>query len=179
MAKAIRNMVVSELKSRYRDVNMCLVVNYSGITSSQANDIRSELRTNAVRMRVVKNNLASRALKDVGKEGVAKHFQGPVAILHGDADPVVMAKKVLEFKAKVPKFILRGGYLNGRVLSDQEVIALSKLPDRKALLGMVVGTLAAPMTGFVRTLNQITTQFVRVVQQVKEKKEKEGGAPAS
>lgn len=180
MAKVIRNMIVSELGAKLKDVNVCLVVNYKGITSTEAIDLRTDLRVNHVRMQVVKNNLAAIALKGVGREAIAKLFDGPSAIWHGDIDPVAMAKKAVEWRAKNPKVVVRGGYLNGRLLTEQEVVALSKLPDRKALLGMVVGTLAAPMSGFVGALNQIATKFVRVVQQVKEQKEKAGGgAPAA
>lgn len=180
MAKKIRNMVVTELKNRFKGMDMCVVVNYTGVSSAEASELRSELRKEKVLMRVVKSSLAAIALKELGKAGVSETFKGQVAILHGGDDPVITAKKVVEVRSKQPKLALRGGYLNGRVLTDQEVIALSKMPDRKAMLGQVVGTLAAPMAGFVRTLNQITTKFVRVVAAVQEQKAKAGdGAPAA
>ncbi len=179
MVKAIRTLIVDELANKLGDLDLCLVVNFKGISSLEAIELRSDLRVNQLRMRVVKNNLAAIALKSKGKQEIAKLFDGPSAIWHGDTDPVTLAKKAVEWRAKNPKVVLRGGYLNGRLLTAAEVIALSRLPDRKTLLGMVVGTLAAPMSGFVGALNQIASKFVRVVQQVKEQKEKAGGdAPA-
>lgn len=182
MAKAIKKQVVRELTHKFQDTQFCLVLNYQGITSLEGMDFRTDLRLNKMRMNVVKNSLAGIALKGVGKGGVSELFKGPVALLQGDqVDPVAVAKKAVEWKAKLPKLAIRGAYLDGRVLSDKEVITLSRLPDRKALLGQVVGTLAAPMSGFATALNQIMAKFARVVAAVKDKKEKEGGAapPAS
>lgn len=167
--------MVSEVSQRLEGLNNFLVIDYKGLKASQAVELRRDLRQNDSNMVVIKNSIATNALNKLGVSELKKYFGGMSAIVYGK-DPVTISKKVISYKDKNKVLDVKCAYIDGKFVNISDVKKLSELPSREQLLGQVVGTIAAPMTGFVRTLNAISTKLAYAVNAIKEKREKETGA---
>ncbi|MBI5366056.1 MAG: 50S ribosomal protein L10 [Planctomycetes bacterium] len=182
MSKVLRKQIVDEVSARLKGVSSCVVVDYHGMSAQQTWEFRAALKEAKVRMSVVKNSTAAVAVKQLGKDPMAKLIAGPTALVFGGDDVTSASRKVVAWheKSKQKKPTIRGGFLEGKVLTPEEVVALSKMPTRDQLLAQVFGTLNAPATCFVSALAQIMRGFATAVKQYAEQKEKAGGdAPAA
>jgi large subunit ribosomal protein L10 len=146
-------------------------VDYRGISVSQAAELRTKLRDVDATFRVVKNSLTERAADQVGAESLKPLLSGPTALtfVRGDA---AMAAKAIADQARVTQLLpFKGGLMNGDVLDADELRAISRLPSREALYGQLVGMVASPITGLVRTLGALVGGLAVALSQVREKKE--------
>lgn len=125
--------------------------------------------------KVVKNTLINIAAKGTPVESAKDFFIGPTGIAFGYGDPVSMAKKVLEFSLKNDKFKIKSGVIEGRLCSTEDIKAVSVLPSRKVLLGMLGGALQAPIANLAFSLSATINQFAHALGSLKNKKEQSGG----
>lgn len=174
MPNELKELVVKEMVSRYRKSNNYLVVSYQGINALQFDELRKDLRKKHISLEIVKNSLAEIAFKEVGNAGVAGLLKGPSAIVTGVEDPVVMAKEAIEWSKKIPFFSLRGGFIDGTVVSAGEVNNLAKLPSMPVLRTKIVTSINAPIVGVVNAFNVILRNLANVLQVIKDKKEESG-----
>jgi large subunit ribosomal protein L10 len=152
-------------------------VDYRGITVSQAAELRTKLRDVDATFQVVKNSLTERAADQVGAESLKALLSGPTALtfVRGDA---AMAAKAIADQARVTQLLpFKGGLMNGDVLEADQIRAISRLPSREALYGQLVGIVASPISGLVRTLSALVGGLAVALEQVREKKES-GEIPA-
>ena len=119
-----------------------------------ADELRAKMREAEVSYKVAKKTLITRAAKDAGVELDASTLDGMIGIAFGKTDEIAPAR-VLGEMAKTTSIKLIGGIFEGDIVGEEKVIALSKLPSKQQLLGQVVGTIYAPVSAFVRTLNAI------------------------
>jgi large subunit ribosomal protein L10 len=153
------------------------VVDYRGISVSQAAELRTRLRDADATFQVVKNSLTERAADQVGAESLKVLLSGPTALtfVRGDA---AMAAKAIADQARVTQLLpFKGGLMNGDVLDADQIRAISRLPSREALYGQLVGVVASPISGLVRTLGALVGGLAVALGQVREKKES-GEIPA-
>lgn len=131
-------------------------LDYRGITVAQIADVRTKLRGADTKLRVVKNSLSERAADRAGASDLKPLLVGPTALAMVKGD-VAAAAKVLSDAARDLRGPLefKGGVMDGAFLSSAQVQAIAKLPSRDVLNGQLVGTIAAPLSGFVRTLNAL------------------------
>lgn len=131
-------------------------LDYRGITVAQIADVRTKLRGADTKLRVVKNSLSERAADRAGAGDLKPLLVGPTALAMVKGD-VAAAAKVLSDAARDLRGPLefKGGFMDGAFLSSAQVQAIAKLPSRDVLNGQLVGTIAAPLSGFVRTLNAL------------------------
>ncbi|OHB76204.1 MAG: 50S ribosomal protein L10 [Planctomycetes bacterium RBG_16_59_8] len=177
MTKLLRKRIADEFVEEFRNTNAVLLVDYSRMTAGQAVEMRTQLREAGMSAAVIKNTTAAHVFDKLGWTGLSKHLGGMTLLAYGN-DPAILAKKVVAFKKKHNVADVRYGYIDGRLLNQQDVKTLSELPSREQLLGMVVGTIAMPLNSFVWTLNGVISQLLRGVQAVADKKEKEGASQA-
>ena len=146
------------------------LVNFEGLTVSQATDLRSRIREQGGSYEVVKNRLALRAIDghDIGE--LRDHFHGPTAVAYVDDDPVVLAKALTEFKKDVPAIEFKGALVDGQAVDAAEVEAISKMPGREELIARLLYLLQSPITRLARGLAAIPRQFVVVLDQVAKQK---------
>lgn len=175
MANELKELIVKEMVSRYRNKNNYLVVGYQGIKALEFDQLRSGLRKKNVHFDIVKNSLAAIAFKQVGVEDVASLLNGPTAIITGTEDPVITAKETIEWSKKIPSLTLRGGYVDGAVLSVDHLNELAKLPAMPVLHTQIVTSINAPVVGVVNAFNSVLRSLATVLQAVKDNKEKSGG----
>src|SRR5205814_5568546 len=136
---------------RLRTTETLLVADYRGLTMPQIDDLRTKLLEHGARFAVVKNTLTRRAAEAAGSDTLLALLEGPTAIafLESDGDPVAVAKALVDAARETRVLEVRGGMLEGRPIEAAEIESLAKLPPLDALRGQVLGTIIAPLTGFV------------------------------
>ena len=151
-----------EAGDRLKGASAGVFVDYKGITVDEDTKLRTELRQNDVEYSVVKNTLTRFALKDVGLEAMSDLLNGTTSLATSTADPIVpirMIHDMSEKMAKDEKFIVKGAFLEGKVLSDAEIAEIAQLQNKDALYSKVLGTMLAPITGLAVCLNQVVEQM--------------------
>lgn len=155
--------VIDRLKTELADVPAVVVTDFKGLDVASVDDLRSQMRKADITYNVVKNTLVKAALAGTSKENLAPLFKGNSAIAYHAEDPAAPAKLLLDFKKTNDKLVLKGGWVDGSVLDEAGVQALSKLPGKDELRAKVLSLFVAAPTTFVRTLVAAPTTFLQVL----------------
>lgn len=169
--------VVDEMAEQFKAADAIFAVDYRGITVSQVAELRSKLRDADARFRVVKNSLSERAADQAGTEALKPMLQGPTALTLVNGDAAVAAKALNDAARTLGLLEFKGGLLGGSTLTADDVRSIARLPSRDALNAQLVGTIAAPLSGLVRTLNQLIVGIAIQLGQIAEKGLVSGEAP--
>jgi large subunit ribosomal protein L10 len=151
MLKSDKERIVGELTERLQATETLIVADYRGLTMKEVDALRGELLAHGARFTVVKNSLTRRAAEAAGADAVLTLLDGPTAIafLETDGDPVAVAKALAETARTTKVLAVRGGLLEGRAMTAEEVEELAKLPPMDMLRGQVLGAVAAPLYAIV------------------------------
>jgi large subunit ribosomal protein L10 len=152
-------------------------VDYRGISVPQAAELRTKLREADASFTVVKNSLTERAADQVGAESLKPLLTGPTALTFVRGDAALAAKAIADYARATQLLPFKGGLLGGEVLEADQIRAISRLPAREVLYGQLVGIVASPVSGLVRTLNALLGGLAVALGQVRQKKES-GEVPA-
>ena len=164
--------VVAEVSQRLAKAQAIVLAEYRGLGVEQITQLRKQARASGVYLRVLKNTLARRAVQGTPFEKLSDQMVGPLA--YGISEDPVNAAKVLAAYAKGnEKLVIKGGSLPNQVLSAKEIGALATMPSREQLLASLMGTMNAPITKFVQTLNEVPSKFVRTLAALRDAKEKQ------
>ncbi len=170
MKREEKAQVIERLAGKLRE-GSAILVDYQGMDVARTTDLRRRSRESDVEFVVAKNTLTKRAADEAGVEGLQEFLQGPTALAFSE-DPVASAKLMAEFADQVESFALKGGVLDGgRILSEADVVALSRLPGREQLIAQVVGGISSPLTSFVTVLNNTVQGLVVALGQIAEQKQ--------
>ena len=166
---AAKQQRVEDLTSELKGATTYVFVATRGLTVAQDTEMRAELRKNGVKFEVIKNTVLRRVFAELGFEGLDEVFKGPTAVGYSD-DIIAPAKVLAKFSEDFEPMEIKGGIIDGKVASVNEVIALSKVPDPTTLQTQVAYSLLFPFT-----------KLAMLVKAVAEKKQEEGGeaAPAA
>src|SRR3954452_15089128 len=170
---------IEEVATRIQDAEAVFAVDYRGISVPQAAELRQRLNEAGASFRVVKNTLTIRAADKAGTEELKDLLEGPTAFtfVSGDGDVALAAKALAAFRRETELLEIKGGRMGGEVISVDEIQALARLPAVEVLHGQLVGTLASPVTGLVRGLNQLIAGLAQQLQQVADQGLVSGDAP--
>jgi large subunit ribosomal protein L10 len=171
MSKAVKQLVVAELTQRLRGVSALLACSTKGLTAQEAVGFRAALRQKNVRALTVKNAMCRRAFKAVGLEYAAPLLDGPTTLVYGGESVADTAKALVAQAGKFKIIQVRGGAGDGALLSAADVEALSKLPSRDELLGIIIGGLLAPVGGVVGALMAPAQQVASQIEKLGERAE--------
>jgi large subunit ribosomal protein L10 len=151
MKKSDKERVVSELAERLKSSETMLVADYRGLTMPQIDELRGRLLETGARFSVVKNTLTRRAAEEAGADALLALLEGPTAIafLEAGGDPVAVAKALSQAVRETRILVIRGGVLEGRAISAEDVEELAKLPPLEGLRGQVLGAIIAPLTSLL------------------------------
>ena len=167
--------VVAEVSAKLAKAQAVVIAEYRGLPVEHITVLRSQARANGVYLRVLKNTLARRAVQGTPFEKLADQMVGPLA--YGISDDPVAAAKVLHTYAKTnDKLVIKGGAMPGYLMNAKEVGNLATMPSREQLLASLMGTMNAPITKFVQTLNEVPSMFVRTLAALRDHNEQ---APAA
>jgi large subunit ribosomal protein L10 len=147
MLRENKEQIVAELAERLQVTDTLIVADYRGLTMKEIDALRGELLQHGARFTVVKNSLTRRAAEAAGADVVLTLLDGPTAIafLDAEGDPVAVAKALASTARTTKVLAIRGGVLEGRAISGEEVEELAKLPAADVLRGQVLGAIASPL----------------------------------
>ncbi len=165
-----KKAVVAEVSAEIANAQSIIVAEYRGLEVGDITKLRANARKAGVYLRVLKNTLVRRAVAGTPFEGLKEQMVGP--LIYGiSKDPVAAAKTLNDFAKSNDKLVLKGGAMANYVMDANSVKALANMPSREELLSKLLGTMQAPITQFVRTLNEVPTKFVRGLAAVRDAKQ--------
>ncbi|MCF3173571.1 MULTISPECIES: 50S ribosomal protein L10 [Streptomyces] len=177
MATSDKNAAVAEITEKLRDSHAAVVTSYTGLTVAQLKELRRSLGENA-QYRVVKNTLTKIAAKEAGIQ-LDEHLKGSTAVAFVTGDPVTAAKGLRDFAKENPSLVIKGGVLDGKALSADEIKKLADLESREVLLAKLAGAMKASTAKAAATLQAPLTKFARTADALRSKVEQGGaGTPA-
>ncbi len=156
-AIAEKEKLVNAFADELKEAKAILVINYLGLTVEEVTNMRKELRDNNVKMKVIKNTYLRRAAEKAGIEGLDDTFVGPTAVVYtADADDITEpARIVSKYEDDFDVLEIKGGMLEGKVTSKEEIKELASIPGREGLLSMLVSVLQAPVRNFAYAVKAV------------------------
>ena len=165
MAKIeLKKPVVDEIANALDGAQTAVLVDHRGLTVQEDTELRKTLRENGIQYKVYKNTLIRFAVKDTPNEALIPHLEGPSALAIAKDDATVVAREIVKFAKTHPNLELKGGMVDGRYCTADELKDVANIPSKEILLGRLFGSMKSPISNLARVLNQIAEQ---------------GGAPAS
>ncbi|MCK5237228.1 MAG: 50S ribosomal protein L10 [Deltaproteobacteria bacterium] len=174
MDRSTKNTQIEEFHEKFGKAQAAFLTGYSGIEVGSMTEIRKALRDSSVELRVLRNTLAKLAIKDTPYEGLAEHFKGPIAVALSYSDAASAAKTLTKYAKDEPNFKLIVGALGEKVLTTDEIKALSELPSKDELIAKLVGLLNNIPASFVGVLSALPRDLVYALSAIRDKKEAEG-----
>lgn len=154
MLKSKKIELIKNIEEKFSGNNLLVFTEFKGLNMADTSALRNTLRKEGMQLKVVKNTLALQASKKAGLKELDKLLSGPTAVVLGKGDPSVQTKTLVNYlkTSKIPVTI-KGGFLDGKQLNLNELIAISQLPGRDVLAAMLLRQLQAPMYSLVSVLN--------------------------
>lgn len=153
-------------------------VDYRGITVAQVAELRTKLRESDTTLAVVKNSLTERAADKAGAEALKEILTGPTALAFVRGDAAAAAKALSDAQRATQVLEFKGGLMDGKPVTPDEIRAISRLPSREVLYGQLVGIVAAPLNGIARGLNALIAGVAIQLQAIADQGLVGGNAPA-
>ena len=149
---------VSELADKIKEAKLVLLTDYRGISVEDVTGLRANLRKVNGDYKVIKNNITRRALKEAEIEGLDDLLVGPTAVVLSNEDYLEPLKAVYEYAKDSETYKIKGGVINGKVMTTEELITLAKLPSKETLISMLAGALLGNISKLAVALDQVRAQ---------------------
>jgi large subunit ribosomal protein L10 len=171
MSKAVNASMIETLAKDLEGSDSCVLIGWEGMTVHETVALRSKLRAQNFRMRVVKNNLASITFDQVEMKGLGSRLAGPSAVVFGGEGAIAISKILVAETATNKKLKIRGGYSEGEVLDPAGIDALSKVPGRQELLSMTLAAMFGPASDMARSLDGLFSEVHGLIEAIEKKNE--------
>ena len=172
MPTPAKEQTVKELSEVFQKAKAAVLADYQGIDAPEITTLRAHMKNRSVDFQVIKNTLAQKASKNTPFEILESRFVGPISLVISFEDPVAPAKALADFAKtggkKTPKVIC--GLVDGKMITPDEVKALSELPSKEVLLAQMLATFQGPTTNFVGVLSGVLRKFVGTLDAIRDKK---------
>ena len=149
---------VTKLANKIKEAKLVLLTDYRGINVENVTELRAELRKANAEYTVIKNNITRRALTEAGIEGLESELVGPTAVIMSNEDYLEPSKTIYEFTKNNEYYKIKGGVIEGKVMTAEEIITLAKLPSKETLLSMLAGALLGNISKLAVALDQVKVQ---------------------
>ncbi|HTA35150.1 MAG TPA: 50S ribosomal protein L10 [Solirubrobacteraceae bacterium] len=183
MNREQKAVAIEEIVAQIDESQAIFAVDYRGITVPQVAELRAKLRDADATFKVVKNSLTERAADQAGAETLKQYLAGPTALTFVRGDAATAAKAIADYAKATQLLPFKGGLMDGGALDVDQLRSLSRLPSREVLYGQLVGVVASPVGGLVRSLAALVGGLASALGQVQQKKESgeipAGEAPAA
>jgi len=147
--------VVSEITDKLNNAQSAVVCEYRGLSVAEMTELRRKLRSENIELKVYKNTMVTRAANDLGYSELEESLKGPNAIAFGHEDAVGPARVLVEFAKKHKALVVKGGVIEGKVVSEETVKELSALPNREGMYSMLLSCLTSPVRSFACAVKAI------------------------
>ena len=144
-----------ELKSKFEKAKLVILADYSGINVADITKMRADLRKDSCEYVVAKNSTLKFAVKGTDFEGISEQLEGPTAVCFSYDDYVTPAKVLYDYAKDSEFYKIKGGIMDGKVISSEEIIKLAKLPSREMLLTQLATVLLANIRNLAVVLDQV------------------------
>jgi len=171
MPKQWKVDLVQDMVQQLAQMDGLVVLNFSGVTVKEMEDLRRQIEKNGGQARVMKNRLLQKVLEARNITGMKDYLKGMSLVVYSGEDILSVLKVVTEALKGNEKFALKAGYLDGQVMDASGVTEMSKVPSRKELLAMIAGGLNGVIGSFAGALNSILTTFVGTIEALEKKQE--------
>lgn len=161
--------VVADLKEKFAKTGLAVVTDYSGLTVAEITDLRKRLVKSNADYKIAKNTLIKIAIKDTSLIELEKLLEGPTALLLSYGDPTESTKTVVDFMKEIEKGDIRGGVLDGKLLTKQELRVFATLPSKEVLLGQIAGLLVANTAGIAGAFESLIRDIALLTEEVAKK----------
>ena len=169
---------VTKLAEKMKESKIILLTDYRGINVTDVTNLRTDLRNANATYTVIKNNITKRALAECQIEGLDDKLVGPTAVIMSDDDYLAPAKAIYKFSKDNDYYKIKGGVIEGKVMTAEEIITLAKLPSRETLLSMLAGALLGNISKVAVALDQVRIQKEAGAENVKAETPAEAPAEA-
>ena len=149
---------VTKLAKKIKEAKLVLLTDYRGINVEDVTSLRADLRKSNTEYTVIKNNITKRALAEAGIEGLEDKLVGPTAVIMSNEDYLEPSKTIYEFTKNNEYYKIKGGVIEGKVMTAEEIVTLAKLPSKETLLSMLAGALLANIQKFAVAIDQVRIQ---------------------
>lgn len=149
---------VKKLAEKLKEAKVILLTDYRGINVADVTKLRTELRNVNTEYKVIKNNIVKRALNENGENGLDELLEGPTAVIFGAEDYLEPSKLVYNFTKTNEFYKIKGGIIDGKVMTAEEIITLAKLPSRQELMAKLAGALLGNITKLAVALDAVKAQ---------------------
>ena len=149
---------VSKLAEQMKEAKLILLTDYRGINVTDDTILRKDLRNVGAKYTIIKNNITKRALAECGIEGLEEKLEGPTAVVMSSEDYLEPSKVIYKFTKDNEYYTIKGGVIEGKVMTAEEIITLAKLPSRETLLSMLAGALLGNISKVAVALDQVRIQ---------------------
>jgi large subunit ribosomal protein L10 len=178
MPTAEKTAAIEQLKETFDSAAAIFLADFTGLNVEKMTDLRRKCRANGVQFSIVKNTLAIKATQALQLSDLEPHFRGPTALASSTEDPTSPARVLLDFQKEHQLPQVKLGYVDGQVLSADQVKALADLPSRDVLISQVMQLAMGPVQNLVYCLNDSLSKLVRTVDAVRDGMEK-GTVPSA
>jgi len=172
VARTEKATAIDELREKLGTARSAVLTDFRGLSVAEITELRTLCRKSAVEYKVVKNTLAKIAIKDTELQGLAACLEGPTAVAFSREDPMAPSRVLTTWGKSRPTFAIKGGVVEGRVVSPEEIKALATLPPREVLLAQVAGAFNAPIQALVNVLAGPIRALASVLDQIHQHQEK-------
>lgn len=149
---------VKALSEKMKESKLVLFTDYRGINVTDVTELRTKVRNSNGEYKVIKNNITKRAVKECNYEGLEEVLVGPTAVIMTNEDYLEPTKAIYEFSKANENYKIKGGIIEGKVMTADEIITIAKLPSREALLSMLAGALLGNITKLAVALGEVQKQ---------------------
>lgn len=149
---------VSKLAEKFKASNLVLLTDYRGISVEDVTNLRNTLRDTKAEYKVIKNNIIRRALDTNNESGLDEVLEGPTAVITTDGEYLDPLKAIYKYSKENDFYKIKGGIVEGKILTAEELITLAKLPSRQELLGMLAGGLLGTISKLAVGLGEVQKQ---------------------
>lgn len=171
MDRTRKSAEISGLSEKFGKAKAAFLIDFKGMSVEEVTNLRKKLRPAESEMKVVRNTLAKRALKDYPniEKAITDEFVGTNAVVFAYGDVAAPAKTLVDYSKQVERLVIKSGVMEGEKLNSAKVKYLATLPPKDVLRAQMLGLLQAPMSKFLGTLQAAPGQFVRVLAAYRDK----------
>jgi large subunit ribosomal protein L10 len=175
VTKERKVQTIEDLKVALLNSKLTVVSDYQGTTVSEITELRREIQKAGGDFTVAKNTLIKLAIKDQSYAGnLGEFLSGPTGVAYTSGDPVPVAKALTDYIKKVKKTTIKGGVLEGKKISEDDIKSIAALPSREVLISKLLGSMNAPAQNVVYALSGVSRNLVYVLDAVRQQKEAQG-----
>ena len=165
-----KQAAVDKLRTDLGEDGHLVLAEYRGLTVEEISELRHKVRAAAGTVRVMKNTLVRRAIEGTGLESLGDLLSGPNAMVFTREDPVPMVKVIAEAAKGLDSVNLKGGIVEGKTVSPEDILRIAALPSREVLLARTLGSMAAPMQGLANVCQGTIRNLVYALEAVRQAK---------